>query len=137
MIAEELFTGKEKTVEESESVVSNVSTAEEENKTLLEVQKGQSKSGEQLFDLSKEKAEETTEKESSGGSPDDEDWLSSLEQELNEEAEEKKVEKTEKAEKAEKKDGEELVSMCPKCNYKNRPDAWYCENCGSELSSPA
>ena len=138
MIAEELFTGKEKTVEESESVVSNVSTAEEENKALLEEQKGQPKSEEQLFDLSKEKVEEATEKESSGGSPDDEDWLSSLEQELNEEAEgEKKVEKTEKAEKAEKKDGEELVSMCPKCNYKNRPDAWYCENCGSELSSPA
>jgi chromosome segregation ATPase len=136
MIAEELFTGKEKTVEESESVISNASAAEEENKAMLEVQEGNPARGAELFDLSKEKGKEEAKKEPPEGSAEEEDWLSSLEQELNEEAEEEKnVGKTEKAGNAEKNE-EELVSICPKCNYKNRPDAWYCENCGSELTSP-
>ncbi|MBN1694916.1 hypothetical protein JW879_05915 [candidate division WOR-3 bacterium] len=134
MIAEELFTGEEKTVEESESVISNASSAEEENKALLETREGNPKRGAELFDLPKEK--ERAKKEPEGGSAEEEDWLSSLEQELNEEAEQEKgAGKTEKEGKAEKSD-EELVSICPKCNYKNRPDAWYCENCGSELTSP-
>jgi hypothetical protein len=142
MIAEELFTGNEKTVEESESVMSAASAAEEENKALLEVEKGESQGEEQLFDLSGEKEEEEIEKEASGDSQEEEDWLSSLEQELNEEAEEgKKTDKVVKAEetaiagKVEKEEGEGLFSICPKCNYKNSPDAWYCENCGSELTS--
>ena len=140
MIAEELFTGQEKTVEESESVISDASTAEKENEALMEARKGTAMSGEQLFEMPKEKEAAVAEGESSGGSEEDEDWLSSLEQELNEEAEEEKKveeggEEGKSEEKAEAKEGGELHSMCPKCNYKNRPDAWYCENCGSELTS--
>ncbi len=136
MIAEELFTGNEKTVEESESVVSNASAAEEENKALLEVEKKKMQGEEQLFDLAGEK-----EDESGGESSEEEDWLSSLEQELNEESEEKKsdkavkIEETGKEENSGKEEGEGLFIICPKCNYKNRPDAWYCENCGAELTS--
>jgi len=141
MIAEELFSGNEKTAEESESVISNASAVEEENKALRKVKKEGSKGKEQLFDLSQE--EEGKEGDSLEGTKEEEDWLSSLEQELNEEAEEGK--KSDKVVSAEKKDVEEksdkkeeqegLYSICPKCNYKNRPDAWYCENCGAELTS--
>jgi hypothetical protein len=134
-IAEELFTGEEMTAEENESVLSNVSSAIEEKDANFE-------SGEELFDFSEEEVGSTdnkaTEKHSTGASG--EDWLSSLEQELNEttEKEDSKItKKEEKGQKEEKKDKvDELVCLCPKCNYKNRPDAWYCENCGSELSSP-
>ncbi len=146
MIAEELFTGKEQTVEENESVLADVSASEEGKGSFLEGQEEKAKSDEELFDLSEgkvgePKGQKVSEKKPSGGSTEEEDWLSSLEQELNEEAEEKekkegKAEKVEKVEKVEKDGGEELVSLCPKCNYKNKPDAWYCENCGSELSSP-
>jgi hypothetical protein len=143
MIAEELFTGKEMTAEESESVVSNVSAANAEKDALLEQQNEQITSDEELFDFSEEESTVTEKKgtkKTSAVSTEDEDWLSSLEQELNEEAREedkeaKKEEEKEK-EKAGKDKGDELFSMCPKCNYKNRPDAWYCENCGSELASP-
>jgi len=143
MIAEELFTGKEQTIKEKENVLSDVPASEEEKDSFLEGQEEEAKSDEKLFDLSEGKVGETkgqkvAEKKPSGGSAEEEDWLSSLEQELNEEAEEKvkKEGKAEKVEKAEKNGGEELVSLCPKCNYKNKPDAWYCENCGSELASP-
>ncbi len=142
MIAEELFTGTEKTVEESENVISNANTVEKENKALREAKEGKSVSEDQLFDMSKEKEEKTVEEEPSGDAQEEEDWLSSLEQELNEEAgEEKKTEETDKTEgaenkeKPEDKENGELYSVCPKCNYKNRPDAWYCENCGSELAT--
>jgi ribosomal protein L40E len=139
MIAEELFTGKEITAEESENVVSNVSAANAEKDVLIEQQKEQA-SGEELFDFSEEESSETEKKETKKPSAvsDEEDWLSSLEQELNEETEEGKKEETEEkeTETANKNSGDELFSVCPKCNYKNRPDAWYCENCGSELASP-
>lgn len=139
MIAEELFTGKEQTVEESESVIPDVSVAKEFQK-----EKKEDKGKEELFDLTKEKSGLKEEEKSTGGSTEEEDWLSSLEQELNEEAEEKEKKGSEhkkdnkevKAEKEEKGSGDELVSLCPKCNYKNKPDAWYCENCGAELASP-
>jgi len=139
MIAEELFTGKEETAEESESVIPDVSVSKEFQKG-----KEEAKDRDELFDLTKEKSGAKAEEKSSGGSAEEEDWLSSLEQELNEEAEEKdkegkkdkKDKKEVKAEKDEKVGGDELVSMCPKCNYKNKPDAWYCENCGAELASP-
>lgn len=137
MIAEELFTGKEE-------------TAQEEEGALLAGHKEQSKSDEDLFVFSEEKegteakVEATAAGEASSEATEDEDWLSSLEQELNEEAERKaekgvKATEEEKAEKVKapgKNTGGELVSLCPKCNYKNKPDAWYCENCGSELTSP-
>jgi uncharacterized phage infection (PIP) family protein YhgE len=143
MIAEELFTGREQTAEESESVIPDVSVDKELRKEKEEEEEeGEDK--DELFDMTKAKSGAKTEEESSDGLAEEEDWLSSLEQELNEEAEEKekkgKKEKTDKKEvKAEKDEGgggEELVSLCPKCNYKNKPDAWYCENCGAELASP-
>jgi chromosome segregation ATPase len=143
MIAEELFTGKEMTAEESESVVSNVSDANAEKDDLPEQQTEQVTGGEELFDFSEEESGPTEKKETkthSAVSAEEEDWLSSLEQELNEgsgeDVKEREPEKAKNTEKAEKKPDEELVSLCPKCNYKNRPDAWYCENCGSELTSP-
>jgi hypothetical protein len=134
-IAEELFTGEEITAEENESVLSNVSSASEEKDTNF-------KSGEELFDFSEEEVGSTDNKTAEKKSIDtgEEDWLSSLEQELNETTEKEDstiTKKEEKGQKEEKKDKvDELVCLCPKCNYKNRPDAWYCENCGSELSSP-
>ncbi len=144
MIAEELFTGKEETAEESESVIPDVSVAEE----VAEKKEKEAKSDEELFDFSDEKSGEAVNAEvSADGSPDgsaeDEDWLSSLEQELNEEAEDKgkkevtatKEQNAEQVKVSEKSASGELVSLCPKCNYKNKPDAWYCENCGSELTS--
>jgi septum formation inhibitor MinC len=138
MIAEELFTGKEITAEESGSVVSNVSAGNAEKDVLIEQQTEQITGGEELFDLSEEEsspAEEKVANKNSTVPTEEEDWLSSLEQELNEGTEEEGKE-TEKGTKTGKKGEEELVSLCPKCNYKNRPDAWYCENCGSELTSP-
>ena len=137
MIAEELFTGKEQTAEESESVIPDVAVDKE-------FQKEKKEDKAELFDMAKEKSGAKDEEKSTGGSAEEEDWLSSLEQELNEEAEEKekevnedkKADKEVKEEKEEKDTGNELVSLCPKCNYKNKPDAWYCENCGAELTSP-
>jgi len=47
----------------------------------------------------------------------EEDWLAGLEKELG-------VDES-------KEEGEYII--CPKCGFKNKPDAWYCENCGAEL----
>jgi len=47
----------------------------------------------------------------------EEDWLAGLEKELGV---------------GEGKEEEEYI-VCPKCGFKNKPDAWYCENCGAEL----
>ncbi len=64
---------------------------------------------------------------------DDENWLEGLEKELSigEEEESKGTEK-----KSEDKKKTETVEgiKCPKCGFINKPDAWYCEKCGAELS---
>jgi hypothetical protein len=36
----------------------------------------------------------------------------------------------------EEESGEFQTITCPKCGFKNKSDAWYCENCGTELISP-
>ena len=49
----------------------------------------------------------------------EDDWLAGLEKELGVGGE--SIE-------------EGLSIECPKCGFKNKPDAWYCENCGAELA---
>ncbi|MEO0293639.1 MAG: zinc ribbon domain-containing protein [candidate division WOR-3 bacterium] len=75
----------------------------------------------------------TLEEEETLSASSEEDWLVTLEKELSGETEE---ERTPEKVTQEKTNAEpNLFSVCPKCNHKNRPDAWYCENCGGELAT--
>lgn len=91
----------------------------EDEIVLPEVPK-EEKLTEELFESTETSAEKAGVVESSQESvkPEvEDDWLSGLEKELGI-GEEK----------------EEITSIeCPKCGFKNKPDAWYCENCGAEL----
>ena len=49
----------------------------------------------------------------------EDDWLAGLEKELGV---------------SEEGTEEGSFIVCPRCGFKNKPDAWYCENCGAELS---
>lgn len=91
----------------------------EDEIVLPEVPK-EEKLTEELFEATETSAEKAGVVESSQESvkPEvEDDWLSGLEKELGI-GEEKE---------------EAAFIECPKCKYKNKPDAWYCENCGAEL----
>lgn len=91
----------------------------EDEIVLPEVPK-EEKLAEELFEATETSAEKAGVVESSQESvkPEiEDDWLSGLEKEL-----------------GIGEGKEETTSIdCPKCGFKNKPDAWYCENCGAEL----
>uniref|UniRef100_A0A7C4UAV0 Zinc ribbon domain-containing protein n=1 Tax=candidate division WOR-3 bacterium TaxID=2052148 RepID=A0A7C4UAV0_UNCW3 len=91
----------------------------EDEIVLPEVPK-EEKLTEELFESTEISAEKAGIVETSAESAKPEvedDWLSGLEKELGIGGEKE----------------ETAYIECPKCGFKNKPDAWYCENCGAEL----
>ncbi len=121
--------------EEPPAKEEDISIEKEEKKTELPDVSEAEKLAEEIFsgdEITAEKTEGVENKESEVPLPEGEegDWLEGLEKELSiGEDESVKVEEEDKG----KKETVEGIK-CPKCGFVNKPDAWYCEKCGAELS---
>ena len=148
-IAEEIFTGKEEAAEVIEEILKEetkeAETTEELFKKKEEAPEGLLEEVEKDLFKKEEEATEGLLEETKEGIFEDttrdvteklveekveqvgvsDDWLSDIEKELDED-----TEGTEEGE------GEFQTIKCPKCGFKNKSDAWYCESCGTELITP-
>jgi len=131
--AEEKEEEKTEVVEEETPVKEeeeNINIEKEEKETELPDVSEAEKLAEEIFSGDETTAEVTegveTKKAEEG------DWLEGLEKELSIGEEENKAPEKEAKDK-EKAEAVEGIK-CPKCGFMNKPDAWYCEKCGAELS---